>query len=355
MEGNTMKKFLGAIGLATGLAFANPAGADVPKNGLGAIAVSPDGATVVAAGDNRVMYVLDPETLAVTRLVWTGINPLEAFFSKDGKTIVVHTTDNTLMFYKAETLELKTTVGKVSHVAVAETANLIVTAGRSRGRDEEAKTPVTAYDMSTGKEVYKTELAIAANGIGVTPDGSRIFSLSRPIKDLNEAKKKPPKGMRGLERDIFKQKNDEKVSLFVVQGRDGKELVRSRTWYSSYNKPILVPKGDGVLAINYVNINAEFDGAGKAVRIFKMKHGYNYGLGFSGARGIIAGGGLRDGSVLFVDGDKKLDFRVERIGGWPEYFKGLAIGPDRSIYGGTSAYRLIKVSPDGTSKVIPVY
>ena len=82
---------IGGLGLAlvalTWVAPAAHVAADGVGNGL-SVAVTADGSRLVAGGDVRALYELDPETLAVKRRVHLGRRVQEMAFSKDGSTLV---------------------------------------------------------------------------------------------------------------------------------------------------------------------------------------------------------------------------------------------------------------------------
>jgi hypothetical protein len=49
-------------------------------------------------------------------------------------------------------------------------------------------------------------------------------------------------------------------------------------------------------------------------------------------------------------------FEIDRLPGWPEYYKGFGFGPDGTVYGVTTAYRLVRINKNGEAeKVVPVY
>ena len=104
------KRFTLGLTMACAAAALASADANTPKNALGAIAVSPDGATLVAAGDNRVLYVLDPASLEVKQRVAIGVNPYAAYFSADGKTLAIHDTDGAVTLFNAADWSVKTAI-----------------------------------------------------------------------------------------------------------------------------------------------------------------------------------------------------------------------------------------------------
>ena len=53
---------------------------------------------------------------------------------------------------------------------------------------------------------------------------------------------------------------------------------------------------------------------------------------------------------------KAKTFRIERVPGFPEYFKGFSLASDGTGFGATSSFRVVRIEPDGTiSKLAPVY
>jgi hypothetical protein len=304
-----MSRFITVALLTIGSMVAGQAVAAVPKGALGAIAASPDGKTIVAAGDNRVLYVLDIGE-----------------------------------------------VGDAKSIAVAEKADIIVASGRAKGRNEKAITAVYGYSLATGKQVISAKVAVGVHAIGVLSDASRIFALSKPVKTDKEKKEKPPANLKGLVKEEFKQKHDGKNAQFVTLDKVGKELGRYTTWYSSSSAVLLAAEGKSIFAFNYSNINAELDRTGKKTTLFKSENGYNYGMGYSSASNAVASGGMGNGSIINLADGSATKFKIDRIGGWPEYFKGFSFAKDGTAYGGTTAYRLVKIGPDGKVEMVkPVF
>ncbi len=342
--------------ISSGIAFSNLANAATPKNALGAIAVSPDGKTVLAAGDNRVLYVLDAKTLSVKKSLWIGINPLSIHYSANGATIAIHDTKNNLVFYSTKSWNPVAEVADAVSIAIAEKADTVIVSGRSKGRDEKAVTPVYGYRLATGKQFLAVKAKVGILAIGVLPDGSRIFAISKQLKSDKEKKEKPPSNLKGLDKEKFKLQHDGKVSQFVTFDKDGAEKGRYTTWYSSSSAVSLAAKGKSIYALNYSNSNAELDRTGKQTRLFKSKNSFNYGFGYSVVNNVAASGGLANGSVMNLEDGTFKTFKIDKIGGWPEYFKGFAVAKDGTIYGGTTAYRLVKIGQDGNViKIVPVF
>jgi len=330
--------------------------AETPKNALGAIAVSPDDATVLAAGDNRVLYVLDAAEMTVQNSVWIGTNPLTIHYSSGGATIALHDTSGNLFFYDTATWEVIGQGKDAQAIAIADGADILLATGRSKGRDKDAETPLIGYDLVSGKELFKATIKGTVLSIGTSTDGNQIYALTRAENSEDEKKEQPPKGVSGVERAQFEQQHDGKTSELISLDGTGKEIARFTTWYGMTMPVALIATGGTVLAVGYTNANAIFDPAAKSTDIFQTKNSFNYGIGFSTANGILATGGLANGTITDLADISGREFTIDKIGGWPEYFRGFATASDGTTYGGTTAYRVVKISSDGrVLKVAPVY
>src|SRR5262245_36220436 len=72
------------------------AGGVTGRGGLEAIAVSPDGKRLAAGGQNRVVYLLDADTLEVQKRIWLGARVGRLAFTTDGKRLLVEDDADTL-------------------------------------------------------------------------------------------------------------------------------------------------------------------------------------------------------------------------------------------------------------------
>lgn len=344
--------FLMLIGL---IIAASEARAGIPKNALGAVAVSPDGRTVLAAGDNRVLYVLDAGSMTVQKRIWIGINPLAIHFSANGSAFALHDTKGALRFYDAASYRMNSEVTGVEAVAVAEKADLIFTAGRPRGRDANVKTPLRAYALATGKPVLDKAVKMAILGLGVDSDARRIFAMSKFFKTDAEMVQKPPSNLAGVARETFRQRHDGRAAQLVAFDVNGTELGRHTSWFSSSRKVRMIPRGNILRVISFHNYNAMFTLGTMETSLFQGKSSYNFGIGYSVENNALVSGGLAKGTIMHLDSGKQNSFSLSRIGGWPEYFKSFAVARDGTVFGGTTAYRLVRITPDGAVKTVPVF
>ncbi len=344
---NRIAGMLLAATMLTGLA-----SAAVPKNALGAVAVSPDGATVVAAGDNRVLYVVDPASLEVKSRVHLGINPQEAVFSKDGATLAVWDTDGTITFYNVADWSVKTSVKGAEAIAFAPGGDVVAALGRPANKDS---TPVTLYALSDGSKKAEGLLTGAGKSIVAAPDGSSFAVLTERKETADETKQSIPSDVKGLARTEFEMKNDGFASEVIRLDAGLKETGRTATWYSGHELLSGVIDGDTAWFAGYSNKNLKITGAGES-SVYDLPTGFAYGFGVSPDGKTLASGALRNGGTLSLADGAVTSFKLENEGGWPEYFEVFAFAPDGSVYGGTTAYRLIHVAPDGTVKTAkPIY
>lgn len=323
-----------------------PALAGTPKNALGALAVSPDGTRVVAAGDNLALYVLDAKDLSVISRHWIGLNPEELAFSADGKTLLAIDINSSLHFLNAETFEVDVTIEKLASAAVMREADEVVAIAKPVRVDGKRMTPFAIYALADGKEKVSGVADTEGTSVGGKSDGTGFAILARYAQSADETKEKAPDDVQGLEKVVFQQKHDGKVSDLLLFDRGGKEVARHTLWFSTTGTLSMALLDDKVYGVNYSDENVRIDAATGDVEMFEVKSGSNYGIGFSPDHSILATGSLAQGTIgrLGVD---PVAFKTDQVGTWPEYVKGFAFAPDGSVFAGTTAYRLIAISADG--------
>lgn len=336
------------------LATPGPATADGVSNGL-SVAVTRDGSRIVAGGDVRALYEIDPATLEVKRRVHLGRRVQELAFSKDGTVLVVESTE-AMQWLDAKTLQPTRTETKIGRMSVAAEADLVAVNSRRRPWS------INVLQMKTGEVTaslpYESRRSIA--GFGITPDGKRVALLY--ARQKNEAEKavpykEIPQELKGTARNEFQQKNDGYTSQLVVfDVATGKTLVDKTLWYAPKGgNNRFVWTGEVLHVIAYDNQCARITLDG-TIRYFELANSYNYAFEASGDGEVLLSGGLRTGTRTVLDGLKPTPFELEKIDGFPEYFKDFSIAGDGTAYGGTTAWRLIKISPEG--KIVgrrPVY
>ncbi|MDY0274177.1 MAG: hypothetical protein RBR42_01915 [Desulfomicrobium sp.] len=323
--------------------------AATPLGGL-AVAVSPDGKQIVAAGDNRVLYAINAETMEVTERVWLGTPILALDFTQDGSKVVAEDTDGTLFLFNAQDWSIIKNEPKAEQMTVSREANLVA------GLDRQTVRLFSLENLSaTGTITLGDKDRVAC--MALAPKGDRLAILLTPVDDDAEPKEKVPTDLKNLEADEFKLKNDGKTSrLLIFSATDGSNIADHKLYFSASTVgATLLFQEENILIVNYTNLNAQIDAQGE-VTLFKLDNSYNYGIGVSADHQTLLTGGLAKGTYTKVENLNKTTFSQDRLPGWPEYFKSFSVAPDGTAYGATSGYRIVKIKPGGAlDKSYPVF
>ncbi|OVE73709.1 hypothetical protein BVX93_01015 [bacterium B13(2017)] len=350
-----MKKlilFLIVIGLF--LSSSTTSSARDPKwGGLDPVVVTPDGKSVITGGDNRVLYVVDANTFEVKKRHWFKARIGTMTFNKDNSLLIIEDDDENLHYLKPDTFELVRNVKKVENIVPHKASDTL--AGTQGTWSQKEIVLLSMTDASQkGKIVLPKDTKPSCYNF--SPDGTKLILLTERVKG-DEPKKsysEIPKDLRGIDRDEFQQKNDGNVSkLYFYEVPSGKELKSFDLWYSSSGGKILV-QGEEVTIINYSNDNVKIAADGTA-KMFETKN-MGYGMAVSPDQKSFILGSLRSGTYVKNNGAVNLEFSLDNLPGWPEYYAGFIILEDGTAYGTTSAYRLIKL--DANAQIVksaPIY
>jgi hypothetical protein len=329
------------------------AGAPARGEGLAAVAVAPGGKVVAAGGTNRVVYLLD-DKLAVRRRVWLGARVAGLAFSRDGSRLLVEDDSGSLRFLDPRDGKEVLRVDRVRGAAFAPGADLVAV----RDTSQLTGTALRVLSMTDGKDRARVETREAAAGFALSADGKRLVVLSagQSGSERRVSLAEAPKELTGLARREWEQRHDGLIAFlraFEVPG--GKLLRESRLWYTSDSpSTLVVPAGESVLVLNFGNTCARVNAKGE-VSLFQTGVLFNYGLGASADGKVLVGGGQREG-VVHRAGGRATRFTVDALPGWPEYFARFLVTGDGTVYGVTTAFRLVKVTRGGkVEKVVPVY
>jgi hypothetical protein len=328
--------------------------ASTPLGGL-AVALAPNGQVLVAAGDNRVLYVIDAAKMEVKNRVWLGTCIVDLDFNKDGKTVVAEDTDGTLYVIDANTWNLVKKEPQAEKMSPARQADLV--AGLNPDYNGNSVRFLSMTDLSPkGKVALAKGEKVAA--LGLDPAGARLAVLLEPVPDDSEPKGAAlPADLKGLAAEEFRLKNDGRTSrLLVFKAPDGSKISEHKLYYSpSTGGAKILFQGDNVLVVNYSNLNAQINPKGE-VTLFQLDNSFNYGIGFAPDQKVLLTGGLADGTYTKVADLAKTRFQPDRLPGWPEYFKSFTVAGNGAAYGGTSGYRIVKLNPQGGfEKSVPVF
>ncbi len=321
--------------------------AGTPLGGI-TTAVSGDGARLVAAGDTRTLLVLDPATLEVKERHWIETSIVNLAFNEDGTLLVAQDTSETLLVFDTADWSKKTEIPKQHGFAVSPGANLVA------GHDNNSRgATVSVHSLGGGTAVFSTTLPDGTNvaSLALSADGSKLAVLTQGIKDETEPEvpsAQLPKDIRGFELDEFKQKNDGKTStLFLYDLASQNKASETKTWYTTNTQSILAFSGDDLFSVNYNNLNAKITPGGETT-LFQAKNSLNYGIGATPTGSHFLTGGLGSYSITSAADFDSVDGKIDKLPGWPEYWKGFAATADGgTLYGTTSAYRIFRLDPAG--------
>ena len=340
--------------LASFTAIATVSQAALPLGGL-TVAVSPDGKKLVAGGDTRTLLMMDPASLEVTARQWIEAGITSLGFSKDGKVLVVGDSDNAVKLFDTASWKLIKQFEKYDLLTISQSAGLFA------GTDN-AYTGPNIFVSTIEGGVQKAKITLGNKervvALAISPDGQKLAVLTYAKEDPSEKKlgyNDIPKDLTGLDRAVFQLKNDGKAStIFIYDIQKGTVLSERKTWYENSNNCRLLFHGDDVIAVGYMNVNAQIapDGTTKA---FEAMNSYNYGIGFSADGKSILTGGLVDGTITAVTSLSGVKFKLSKISGFPEYIKGFDSSASGTVFAGTSGFRVVRISADGkVEKEAPV-
>lgn len=324
--------------------------AHTPLGGL-TVAVSPDGKTIVAGGDSRVLYVLDAASLEVKERIWVKTTIWGLTFNQDGSKLLVEDTSSTLFFLNTSDWKLEREVKNMAFLKSVPSLDL--------GAAKSSTTEISFIALTDAALKGKAAVPLKIAAFGLSPDGTKLAVISPSEKDDSEPTVKSadvPKDLKDAAKVEYVQQNDGKTATFYLfEVPSGKELSSQKVYYTTNEGATVVFDGENVLFVNYANENAQITPQGD-ITIFQLLNSYNYGIGASADQKYLGSGGLRDGTVTKVDGLASLTFKIDTLPGWPEYFKGFDFDAEGNAYGATTGYRIIKIKPDGTIVTsVPIY
>lgn len=338
--------------LASSLLISATAFAATPLDGL-TVAVSPDGSKLVAGGDTRTLLVLDPATLEVKERIWAETTLTALKFSSDGSVLAAQDTDGSVLLYDTAKWTKVKQFPKCDRMTTAQTPGLFA------GSDEDyagAKITVRTLKDGTQKGQVQLEKDFRVEALAIDESGKKLAVLSQAKDDSAEKKlgyNDTPKDLRGLAKSEFEEKNNGRTSLFRIYDiASGKQLSEAKLWYSP-NLCTVRFIGDDILVSGYSNVNARITPKGD-ITLFEQQNSYNYGTGYSGDGSLLMTGGLRDATITTTADMAAQKLEISKLPGWPEYFKGFDADKSGNVYGGTTAYRIIKIKGGKVEKEAPV-
>ncbi len=339
------------VAFGAALAWAGP----VPAQMITAVSHSPAGDALLVAGDNRVLYTLDPATLQVTDRLhvpglirWLG-------HSADGQTLFLRTDDRVFEARSAGSFKLRYKVEDIAEVAHARDANRIALMenGYKGG-------VVHLLQAENGKAMIRVELPdIKTDVIALDPGGRRALILTKSAKSEAEPKETPPGDLRGHAKYVFQQEKDGYVSTVVDLDLQSGDFKTADTFYRVSFPAQITMIGDRALVVKSRHDSAWIGPDGSA-QLIDMGEDYVASARISADGETVmlmsgtevafhALGGAAAGALL-------REARADKIAGPAERVTAFDEAADGTVYFGTSAYRLWKIAPGATEiEAVAVY
>lgn len=338
------------FGIALGLA----AGAAQSQE-ISAVAISPDGTTLLVAGDNRVIYTVDPETLNVLdrryesgRITWME-------FSSDGENLYILMEDERFIALTAGSFKQRFLVDDVDAVSYAPESNRMALLENKYDGGI-----LRIVQAANGKEMSKITFPdIDTELVALSPDGARALILTDDDQSEDEPKLGIPSDLKDYDKYVFRQKNDGYLSQVLDVDLKAGTYTATRTYYRvSYPEQVRM-LGDDMLIIKDRDDSAVVPADGSASML-------NLGEGFISKARISDDGQsmmlnssnkvaivpLANGAV----GEPSSEYEVDRIEGPTEHVTAADESSDGTLYMGTNAYRLWKLTPGGEEiEVSPIF
>lgn len=337
------------------LAAASPAFGDSPANGIGGLAVSPDGTTLIAAGDTRVIYKLDAATMTVTERFYQKSTLVWMDYRSDGKVVFTRDTSGVLAAYDAETFEMLWSVKRSEDVDYAPFSNQLIYATQAY-KDGKRTGALTVVDAGTFADQATYELGeMVPAALGISQEGLRAVVISRPEKRDSEERAQPPSGMKGIERSTFRLKNDKRGSKIAQIDLLLGQVSMTESWYSSNSIKELTVTPTMAFIGGFSGQSATIDAAGEVTIVDSGTNIHHSATMTAGANAMVTG--TQNAIVIKKLGsDAVQEIKFDRLPGWSENVIRFDHGPDGKLYGGTTGYRIVVFDPStGGAQAYPVY
>ncbi|QDC08129.1 hypothetical protein FHY55_02225 [Oceanicola sp. D3] len=345
-----MKRIAAAIALSASLAL--PAAANLPTGGLGGFSLSPDGTTLLAGGDNRVIYMIDTATMEVKDRIWSPTMPVWIDHSADGSLVYVLDSDDLLTAYAAADMSKKWEIQRVRDMAFRpEAQRIVIWKGVSGGSE------IAVIDAATGGQVktVTTPEPLAIESAGLSDDGTTLLAITRQQKTEDETKEKPGDDVKGLEKEIFRKKHDGYVSSLLKIDLEAGTTEALPSWYSASNFDDIRAVGEQVFYLKPGSDPMVLGADGEVTMLDLQRTNGDYVEISPDGSEMVAGDG---GKVSFipVTGGAPLTLGVEDLPGWFEKTQGFEYLPDGKVLAVTDGWRIVVIDrAAGTATAYPVY
>ncbi|MCG6904583.1 MAG: hypothetical protein LJE68_18080 [Rhodobacter sp.] len=316
---------------------------------ISAVAVSPDGATVMVAGDNRVLYTVDAATLDVTsrRYVPEQIRWMQ--YSSDGDTLFWRTQERTFAAVGLGSFKTRFSAENISSVAYAPGASrLLLLENNYKGG------VLHLLAAHNGKNVLKLEMPeLRTEDATISDDGATALLLTNSESSDAEEKAQPGSDLKGHAKFEFRQQHDGYISKIVAVDLKAGTFAVASSWYRISNPSQVRMLGDAAVFVNSVSDSGTV-GADGSSRLLDLGERFSSHIRISDDGESIVMSSGRDVAVHpladGVAGAPVRELEADDLPGPSERVTAMDEAADGTLYLGTSGYRLWKVAP-GASEV----
>lgn len=347
-----MKLRLAAAAVSLALLSPFAAKADVPAGGIGGLAVSPDGATILVAGDTRAIYVLDAQTMGVRERIHSGTTVVWMTYRVDGGAFFMRDTSGTLSAVDATSFQTLWSTDRTETADYALAANVLTYTARDNRVYVAKVVDASSFEEKGSYELGEKFYPVAQ---GISLDGLKTVVMSRSDKRESEEKKNPDSSLKGLERSLFSQQHDQRGSQIAQIDLMTGTVSITESWYKSDNVREMKVSLGGAYVLSFSQEMAHISPSGE-VEMIDSGANNHYGATMTPAMDTIISGSLREITVKPLASEAAQVFKLDSLPGWPEYVIRFAQMPDGRVLAGTTGYRVIVLdTAAGTTKAYPVY
>ena len=320
-----------------------------------AVAVSPDGKTVLAAGDNRTLYTLDAETLDVIDRKYIPAMVRELTYSADGSRIFMRMDNRDFRAHSAGSFKKLYEVENISSMSIAADTDRIALL-----EDNYNAGVLHIVRGANGKTIRKIDFPETdIEQVAISADGSFAMVLTDDDKSEDEPKESPPSELKGYDKYVFRQQNDGYTSQILnVDLSKGTHTIADTFYRIGYPFQVRM-LGDKMAFINSAT-DSGLVGTDGAAQLINLGDSY-----------VAAGRISDDGTSIVLTSGNDITYHALNAGvaaeasremeaadidGPSERVTAMDEAADGTMYMVTSGYRIWKIAPDAAEPVVrPVF
>lgn len=340
--------------LFAGVVFLSSTSLHAASSGITTIALTPDGGSLFAGASNRVIYVMDAESLKVKERHWVKFKPTNMEFTADGSILLLHGNHSVLRAVDPKTFAVKKKMSHAERYAYAPGANKIILASDTyKYKEKKYLTTIRVVDASTYKEELKFNVVGQIGGLAVDDAATTVSLVTYRAKNPEETKEKANSDMSKAEKIEFRQKHDQSSSEHVVISLKDGSSTRHKSWFSISNSSFIKRMSDGVMVVPSWSGGYVMKDSGETIFMDTGVSSQNSAFVDTKNNMIITGG--YSSISIKKDGDEEVtEHKLKRLKDADRVIHVIK-GKD-AYFASTDGFRVVRFIPgDGIEKVKPVF